>query len=182
MTTQQLAAQASSRPTCPSTHSTQAIKPAGQPGGWPVLAALVALRPACTLRLVQLAGGTHLLPAGNAHRIPRRLVGHITGGWHSRQHGRQSAAPGHRNRPPGIGGTGASINRAQAIELAVGTKAFAEGTAAPCSAPAGCGWIRPTASRVINPAGDARGIRPPAQQYRLGETAAARSAAAGALT
>jgi uncharacterized membrane protein len=81
MTTQQRAV----HPTSPGGESTRPRdQRAGQPRGWPVPAALVALSAiplaAGSLRLVQLAGGPDLMPADDRFSgFPTALVVHIVG-------------------------------------------------------------------------------------------------------
>jgi len=78
-------ARRATRPTSPGGQSTsRRDNPAGQPRGWPVPAALVALSviplAAGSLRLVQLAGGPAVIPADNRFTgFPAALVVHIVG-------------------------------------------------------------------------------------------------------
>ena len=85
MTTARRATRPTTQPTSQGGESTsRRDKPAGQPRGWPVPAALVALSviplAAGSLRLVQLAGGPDLIPADDRFTgFPAALVVHIVG-------------------------------------------------------------------------------------------------------
>jgi uncharacterized membrane protein len=85
MTTRQPVGQSTSKPSSAGGQPTRPrAKRAGQPRGWPVPAALVALSviplAAGSLRLVQLAGGPGLIPADDRFTgFPTALIFHITG-------------------------------------------------------------------------------------------------------